>query len=155
MATFPMNRISIIRNFILILLSCLALTMTSHVFAADRYRVSAQFFHLGELIGTPMMEVEEGETYAGEYSVEGEGHYKIVVLVRPIADGQVYVSMQFSSGKLDIQPNLLVDIGQPRSANIKKVRLNLLVEELEEEQLKTPGLPAQSLTQNAGQSFPE
>jgi hypothetical protein len=150
-----MNGISITRKFIFILVSCLVLSMTSHVLAADMYRVSAQFFHLGELIGAPMMEVEEGETSAGEYSVEGEGHYKIVVLVRPIADGRVYVSMQFSSGKLDIQPNLLVDIGQPRSATIKKVRLNLLVEEIEEEQLKTPDSPLQSLTQNIGQSFPE
>ena len=150
-----MNRISIIRKFILILLSCLALFMTSHVFAGDRYRVSARLFHLGELIGTPMMEVDVGETSAGEYSVEDKSHYKIVVLVRPIADGQVYVSMQFSSGKLDVQPNLLVDIGQPRSATIRKVRLNLLVEEIEAEQLKTPELPLQSLTQNVGQSFPE
>ena len=143
--TFPMNQISIIRKFVLILVSCLALSTTSQLFAADRYRVSAQFFHLGELIGTPMMEVEEGETSAGEYSVEGEGHYKIVVLVRPIADGQVYVSLQFSSGNLDIQPNLLVDIGQSRSATIKKVRLNLLVEELEEEQLNPPGIIAMAV----------
>ena len=148
MATLPMNRISITRKLGLILVSCIALSMSSHVFAADRYRVSAQFFHLGELIGAPMMEVDEGETAAGEYSVEGGGHYKFVVLVRPVTDGQVSVSMQYSSGNLNIQPNLMVDIGQPTSATIKKVRLNLLVEKIEEEKLKTPDSPLQSVTQN-------
>ena len=95
-----------------------------------------------------MMEVDEGETAAGEYSVEGGGHYKFVVLVRPVTDGQVSVSMQYSSGNLNIQPNLMVDIGQPTSATIKKVRLNLLVEKIEEEKLKTPDSPLQSVTQN-------
>ena len=148
MATLPMNRISITRKLGLILVSCIALSMSSHVFAADRYRVSAQFFHLGELIGAPMMEVEEGETAAGEYSVEGSGQYKMVVFVRSATDSQVSVSMQFSSGNLNIQPNLMVDIGQPTSATIKKVRLNLLVEKIEEEKLKTPDSPLQSVTQN-------
>ena len=143
-----MNKILTTRKLILILVSCLVFSMSSLVFAAERYRVSAQFFHLGELIGAPMMEVEEGETAAGEYSVEGKGHYKFVVLVRPVIDGQVSVSMQYSSGNLNIQPNLMVDIGQPRSATIKKVRLNLLVEKIEEEKLKTPDSPLQSVTQN-------
>ena len=146
--TYPMNKMSITRKLILILAGCLSFSVSTIVFAADRYRVSAQFFHLGELIGAPMMEVEEGETAAGEYSVEGKGHYKFVVLVRPVTDGQVSVSMQYSSGNLNIQPNLMVDIGQPKSATIKKIRLNLLVEKIEAEKLKTPDSPLQSVTQN-------
>ena len=153
--TYPMNRISITRKFILILVSGLVLSMSSHVFAADRYRVSAQFIHLGELIGAPMLEVEEGETAAGEYSVEGGDHYKFVVLVRPIADDQVYVSMQFASGNIDIQPNLLADIGQPRSATIKKIRMNLLVEEIAEGQPEVSDFPEESLTQNSEAPFPD
>ena len=97
-----------------------------------------------------MMEVEEGETAAGEYSVEGSGHYKIVVLVRPATDGQVSISLQYSSGNLNIQPNLMVDIGQPTSATIKKVRMNLLVEKIEEEKFETPDSSLESVTQNAG-----
>ena len=70
-----------------------------------------------------MLEVEEGETTAGSYSGEGQAQYKIVVLVRPVADGEVYVSMSFSSGKTSIQPNLMAEIGKPRSATIKKIRM--------------------------------
>ena len=90
----------------------LMLVVTCDVIAAERYLVKAQFYHLGELVGKPVMEVEEGQTSAAEFSEEGKAQYKFVVLVRPVADGQVYVSMQFSSGKLDIQPNLMADVGK-------------------------------------------
>ena len=139
---------------ILMLASVLLVSVTTHGFAAEKYRVSSQFFHLGELIAKPMMEVEEGETAAGTFSEEGRGHYKVVVLVRPVADGQVYVSMQFSSGKIDIQPNLLADIGQPRSATIKKIRMDLLVERIAEDESMSPDLQSQALTQNAMQLSP-
>ena len=133
----------------LLLVTALLFSMTGNTYAAERYRVSAQFFHLGELIGKPMMEVKLGETTSGEYSAEGGGHYRIVVLVRPVADEQVYVSMQFSSGKIDIQPNLLADIGKPRSATVKKVRMNLLVEEI-----KDTDPTVQALTQNDSSADP-
>ena len=133
----------------------MTLSVTCDVFAAERYLVKAQFYHLGELVGKPMIEVQEGETAAGEFSEEGKAQYKIVVLVRPLADGQVYVSMQFSSGKLDIQPNLMADIGKPRSATIKKVRMNLLVEEIVEGKPEISDSPEQSPTQNNEASFPD
>jgi len=144
-----MNKCMSYFKFIQLLVLGLALLGASSVFAADRYRLSSQFYHLGELVGKPMLEVEEGETAAGEFSKAGKAQYKIVVLVRPVADGQVYVSMQFSSGKLDIQPNLMADIGKPLSATIKKVRLNLLVEEVSEEGHQAPDLQIQALTQNS------
>ncbi|MDH4019327.1 MAG: hypothetical protein OEU84_06970 [Xanthomonadales bacterium] len=142
-------------KFIQLLVLGLALLGASSVFAADRYRLSSQFYHLGELIAKPMIDVEEGETIAGTFSDEGRGQYKVVVLVRPVADEQVYVSMQFSSGKLNIQPNLLAGIGQPRSATIKKVRMNLLVEEIKEEDLEIPDLQFKALTQIDGKTFLE
>jgi hypothetical protein len=140
-----MNNSIFIGKMVRLLAAGLLLVVSTNGFAADRYRVSAQFYHLGELIGKPMMEVELGETTAGEYSAEGEAHYKIVVLVRPVADGEVYVSMQFSSGKIDIQPNLLANIGKPRSATIKKVRVNLLVEEIEEEKTEVKSILSTAL----------
>ena len=133
----------------------LMLAVTCDVFAAGRYLVKAQFYHLGELVGKPVMEVEEGETSAGEFSEEGKAQYKFVVLVRPVADGQVYVSMQFSSGKLDIQPNLMADIGIPRSATIKKVRMNLLVEDIVAGKPEVSDSPEPSLTQNNEASLPD
>ena len=146
-----MNKRIITIKFIFILAAAWALSASANVLAAPVYRVSTQFFHLGELIGKPMLEVEAGVTAAGEYSVEDWGQYTIAVLVRPAADGQVFVSMQFTSGKIDIQPNLLAVIGQPRSATIDKVRLNLLVEEIGAKQQQAPGVPLRSLTQDIGQ----
>ena len=143
-----MNKRSFIFKLISMLTMVLMLAVTCDVFAAGRYLVKAQFYHLGELVGKPVMEVEEGETSAGEFSEEGKAQYKFVVLVRPVADGQVYVSMQFSSGKLDIQPNLMADIGIPRSATIKKVRMNLLVEDIVAGKPEVSDSPERSLTQN-------
>ena len=128
-----MNKRSVTLKLTLMLTMLIALSVTCDVFAAERYLVKAQFYHLGELIGKPVMEVEIGETTSGEFSETGKAQYKIVVLLRPIADGQVYASLQFTSGKLNIQPNLLADIGQPVSATIKKVRMYLLVEKIGEE----------------------
>ena len=145
-----MNKNYFSHKLILILVACLTLSVTGNVLAADRYRVSAGFYHLGELIGNPMLEVEVGETTARTYSREGEAGYKIVVLLRPVADGQVYVSMQFTSGKIDIQPNLLADIGKPRSATIKKIRMTLLVEEIRAETTEDPVLVQSSLSQTSG-----
>ena len=125
-----MNKRSVTLKLTLMLTMLIALSVTCDVFAAERYLVKAQFYHLGELIGKPVMEVEIGETTSGEFSEPGKAQYKIVVLLRPIADDQVYASLQFTSGKLNIQPNLLADIGQPVSATIKKVRMILLVEKV-------------------------
>jgi hypothetical protein len=114
------------------LVMVLGFSMTSSVFAADRYRVSAQVFHLGEMVAQPVIDVAEGETTGGTYSGSGGSRYTFVVLVRPIADDKVSVSLQFSSGKIDIQPNLVVDIGHETSATIDKIRLNLLVQSIVE-----------------------
>ena len=116
----------------MMLVMLLGFSMTSNVFAAGRYRVSTQVFHLGEMIAQPVIDVVEGETTGGTFSVPGESRYTFVVLVRPIADDKVSVSMQFSSGKIDIQPNLVIDIGQETSATIDKIRLNLLVQSIVE-----------------------
>lgn len=145
-----MNKRPFMLRSILVLATCLALAVGNDVFAADKYRLSVRFFHLGELIASPMIELEEGQTAAGSYFPQGWGQYTVAALVRPAADGQVYVSMQFSSGKIDVQPNLLVDIGKPASATIDKIRLELLVEKIE-----TPAFPLQSLTQNAREIRPQ
>ncbi len=67
-----MNKSVFNLKFAQMLILGLAVLGTSSVFAAEKYRVSSQFFHLGELIAKPMMEVEVGETTAGTYSEEGE-----------------------------------------------------------------------------------
>ena len=110
------------------LLTLLGLSFSGWVLAAERYVVSAQVFHLGEVIGQPVIEVEAGKILGGHYMVPGERQYKFVVLVRPAADNQVFISLQFSSGKLNIQPNLLVDIDKQTSTTIDKVRMVLRVQ---------------------------
>jgi len=106
----------------------LGVAFNGNVFAAEMYRVSAQIFRLGELIGNPVMPVEEGETTGGTYSAPGEAQYRFVVLIRPAADDQVSVSLEFTSGKITIQPNLLVDINKETSLTIESTRMVLLVE---------------------------
>lgn len=119
-------------KLVLVFVMVLGFSMSGSVFGADRYRVSTQVFHLGELIAQPVVDVVEGETTGGRYSVTGESEYTFVVLVRPAATGKVSVSMQFSSGKIDIQPNLLVNIGEETSATIKKILLKLMIQEIVE-----------------------
>jgi heat shock protein HslJ len=106
----------------------LGVALNGNVFATEMYRVSAQIFRLGELIGSPVMLVEEGETTGGTYSAPGEAQYRFVVLIRPVADDQVSASLEFTSGKITIQPNLLVDINKETSVTIDETRMVLLVE---------------------------
>ena len=117
---------------ILSLALLVGISVSSSVFAAEKYRVTVQVFNLGQSIGHPVMDVEEGQTARGTYSVPGSAQYTFAVLVRATADNQAMVSVQFTSGKINIQPNLLVDIGQEMSTTIDKTRMSLLVEEIEE-----------------------
>jgi hypothetical protein len=143
-----MGRILDMRNSLLIGMAVFSMLAAGNGFAVEKYRVSAGFFHLGEAIGKPVLEVEEGVTAAGSWTPSGWGQYTVAALVRPVADGQVYVSLQFASGNVVIQPNLLVDIGRPSSFTIKKVRMELLVEDLGKAEPAGPIQPLQ-LTQNS------
>ncbi len=149
-----MVKMNLFRKSFLLLSAVLALLVAGNVVAAEKYRVSARFFHLGELIGKPMLEVEEGISAAGSWSPQGWGQYTVAALVRPVADGQVYVSMQFSSGNIDIQPNLLVDIGKPTTVTVKKVLLEVLVEEIDDDKASGADRPLQ-LTQNTTGVHPQ
>ena len=104
---------------------------SSNILASDIYRVSAGFYHLGELIAAPQIDVRGDETTSATYSKPGENQYRFVVLVRPQASGEAYVSLQFSSGKVNIQPDLMVEFGKETSATIDKVRLTLLVQAID------------------------
>jgi len=103
-------------------------SVTASVFASDKYRVSLQVFSLGELIAQPVIVVEEGQTSSRSYSMPGEAQYVFIVLIRPASDDQVSVSLQFISGKIDIQPNLLVDLNKQTAVTIDKTGINLLVQ---------------------------
>ncbi len=117
---------------VLVFAMVLVFSISGSVFGADRYRVSTQVFHLGEMIAQPVIDVVAGKTTGGKYSVQGESEYTLVVLLRPVATEKVSVSMQFSSGKINIQPNLLVNIGEETSAAIDKTLLKLMVQEIAE-----------------------
>lgn len=127
-----MKKNCFIARLISIFVLLCGLSFTGSAFATEKYRVITQVFNFGELIAKPMMEVEEGKTTAGTYSVPGQAQYKIIVLVKPAAKDSVFVSLQFSSGKINVQPNLLVDLGKEKSVTVDKVRLNLLVQRMTE-----------------------
>jgi len=118
-----------ISKFILQVFLLSGFLVTGVALAADKYRVSVEVFSLGELIAQPVMIVREDETTSGTYSVPGKAQYKFVILIRPAADGQVWASLQFTSGKIELQPNLLVDINKQTAVTIDKTRLTLLIEE--------------------------
>lgn len=116
--------------------AALLLLVTLNISAAGNdadtptYRVAAQIFHLGELIANPVMEVEADRTASGSFSVDGSPRYTIAVLVRPAAHGEVSVSLQFSSGAINIQPNILVKSGTDAELVVDKIRMVLRVDEL-------------------------
>ena len=123
------------------LVAIAALLVCGDALASNSYRVSAKVFRLGDLIAQPEMTVAEGETTAGTWSTPGTAQYRFVVLIRPVADEQVSVSFEFTSGSINIQPDLLVDIGKEASVTINSIRLDLLVERVLE-----PKNEVQSLT---------
>lgn len=112
----------------------LGFVFSGQVFAAEKYQVSTQFISLGEVIANPTLVVTEGETLGGTYSVEGDAEYKIVILLRRAADEEVSISLQFTSGNINIQPNLLVELDKEISRTIDdKILMKLLVRKVPEE----------------------
>ena len=112
------------------LIALLGLVFSNCVLAADVYRINALFYHLGELIAAPQIDVRSDETTTAISSEPGRSQYKFVVLVRPASEEDVSVSMQFSSGKINIQPNLLIKLDKETSATIDKVRLTMTVQKI-------------------------
>lgn len=127
-------------TMILSLVLAALLAWSPGIYASDRYLVHTRVFHLGELIAHPVLEVEANETRGGTFVKETGRQFTFVVLLRPMAEERAYVSLQFSSGSIDIQPNLLVDVGKERTATIEKVRLNLKVDRVPDPE--QPGQPA-------------
>jgi hypothetical protein len=120
--------------FLLAMTLLLGIVFSGQVFAAEKYRVSTQFISLGETIANPTLVVTEGETLGGTYSVKGDAEYKIVILLRKVADKEVSISLQFTSGTIDIQPNLTVELDKEISRTIDdKILMKLLVRKVPEE----------------------
>lgn len=117
----------------LISLVIFCFSFSTSVFAAEKFRVSAQVFHLGEMIAQPVLDVVADKTLGGDYYTPEETRYRFVVLVRPMDEEKVSVSLQFSSGKINIQPNLLMDLGEETTATIDKVLLKLVVTRIPEQ----------------------
>lgn len=92
------------------------------------YRVSAQFYHLGELIAAPVLVVEEDQVATVTAGSGGQHRYRYAVRVRSATRDQVQVSVQFDSGALSVQPELLVKLGELAHRTVKPMRMTLLVE---------------------------
>lgn len=122
-------------NLWLLTLLLLGLLMSSNTFAGDMYRVSAQVIRLGQVIAQPLMIVEEGQTTGATYTAPDKISYKFVVLVRAAGDDQVSISLQYTSGNVHLQPNLLVDIDKPAAVTIDKTRMTILVERASDQPL--------------------
>jgi len=119
------------------------LTLSISVMAAETYRVSVKVFRMGEMIASPELLVEEGVTSGGSFAISGQAEYRFVVLIRPAAENQVSLSLEWTSGEINLQPNLLIDINKETSVTIDKTRIVVLVERQphsdSESQTKDPG----------------
>lgn len=100
---------------------------------AKQYRVSSEILHLGQVLAAPVLLVPPDEAVAASHLVPGESQWRYVVKVSPATDDQVHVSLEFSSGNLQVQPNFLVELGSAFSASVdNKVLLRLQVDEVNE-----------------------
>ncbi len=121
--------LSVIATFLLMFLGLSAPMIAS---ADNMYRVNVKIYHLGELVAQPEMDVIADRTRGGTYKLEDNSQYRFVVLVREQTSEQLYVSLQYSAGKINIQPDLMVKVGEEVSATIDKVRLTMVVSALKE-----------------------
>lgn len=96
---------------------------------AQKYKVTASVEHLGEVVAAPIIIVEEGTTarvFRGE--ADEPPDFTMGVLVQSRDGDEVQISLDYSSGNLSAQPNLVVPLGKPYQTSTKKVVLNLQVD---------------------------
>ena len=118
-------------------LAALALPLSASTALAEDeldYRVTFEFTHLGEVIARPQLDLESGETGAGHYTVPDGARYRIAARVEPAGNGEVAVSFQFTSGNVDIQPNVRMALNELFSGTEKKIAYKVFVEPLNDEE---------------------
>lgn len=100
---------------------------------AQKYKVTASVEHLGEVVAAPVMVVEEGtaaRVFRGE--ADEPPDFTMGVLVQSRDGDEVQISLDYSSGNLSAQQNLVVPIGEPYRTSTEKVVLNLQVDLFED-----------------------
>lgn len=105
------------------------------------YRIESAFTHLGELVASPVIVVEEGETARVFRGSDAEAHYTVAVRVTPATDESVNVSLSYDSGVLSAQPNRLVPLGQPYRFTEGSVAIELRVDRVQATGEGSPGVP--------------
>lgn len=95
--------------------------------------MTASVIHLGEVVAAPIIVVEEGKT-ARVYRGEGDDppDFTMGVLIQSRDENEVQISLDYVSGNVSAQPNLVVPIGEPFQTSTKKLLLNLQVDLLED-----------------------
>ncbi len=104
--------------------------LSTPALAAQKYRVTVSLVHLGEVVAAPVIIAEEGQTT--RIYRDDPPNFTMGVLIQTMDDGQLQVSMDYSSGNLSAQPNLVVPIGEPYQTSTKKVILNLQIDPIED-----------------------
>ena len=95
------------------------------------YCVTFEFTYLGQVIARPQLDLESGEIGAGHYTVPDGARYRIAAKVEPAGNEEVAVSFQFTSGNVDIQPNIRMALNELFTGTEKKVAYKVLVEPLD------------------------
>jgi hypothetical protein len=98
--------------------------------ATPQYFIAAKVTHLGEVVAEPSMQLEENAT--ARVHLESPSHSTMAARIRPANPGEVFLSMDFSSGKLSMQEDLVVPLGQPYRLTTDSLAIDLQVDLVED-----------------------
>lgn len=98
---------------------------------AQHYRIQATVTHLGEVVAAPNVILEANRTATVRRTDPTAGNFVMSFLVRPHATGEVSLSFSYSSGKIDVQPNVVIPLGLDYRVTEDKVAFDLRVDAVE------------------------
>jgi len=97
----------------------------SAIAAVPQYEIRAAVTHLGEVIAQPLLIVRESET--ARVHQGDPPNYTMGLLVRPHDEDEVLLSLDFFSGRIQMQEDLVVPLDEPYQLVTEKLLIDLRV----------------------------
>lgn len=98
--------------------------------ADSDYRATFVFTHLGEEIARQQLDLVDGEEAVYQQLSPEAVSYRLAASAKPAGNGDVFVQLRFSSGRLDSQPRLLVTPGESVAMTDGALAIELQLEPL-------------------------
>ena len=111
-------------------LAALLALCTFNANADSNYRATFVFTHLGEEIARQQLDLVDGEEAVYQQLSPGAVSYRLAASAEPAGNGDVFVRLRFSSGRLDSQPRLLVTPGESVAMTDGALAIELQLEPL-------------------------